>query len=251
MENNEEKRTLVYNTEKERLVKPEYGRSILEMVKSLKKIEDKEKRSEQAKAVIKAMELINYDVHKQENFDHKLWDDLFIIAGYELDIDAPYPVPTPEQALARPEVPSVERKPIRASQYGRNIESMIDLVAGMEDGDVKTAVIRSLAIYMRTQYLIWNKDSVADETIFQDIEKLSDYRIHVPEGIQLGRVGADSNYLRPGQAPKRPNAIVALPKEISVRADCLMFQKYGPADKNSDCARRRSSRRRVCAFHAF
>ena len=200
MENNEEKRTLVYNTEKERLVKPEYGRSILEMVKSLKKIEDKEKRSEQAKAVIKAMELINYDVHKQENLD-----DLFIIAGYELDIDAPYPVPTPEQALARPEVPSVERKPIRASQYGRNIESMIDLVAGMEDGDVKTAVIRSLAIYMRTQYLIWNKDSVADETIFQDIEKLSDYRIHVPEGIQLGRVGADSNYLRPGQAPKRPN----------------------------------------------
>ena len=205
MENNEEKRTLVYNTEKERLVKPEYGRSILEMVKSLKKIEDKEKRSEQARAVIKAMELINYDVHKQENFDHKLWDDLFIIAGYELDIDAPYPVPTPEQALARPEVPSVERKPIRASQYGRNIESMIDLVAGMEDGDVKTAVIRSLAIYMRTQYLIWNKDSVADETIFQDIEKLSDYRIHVPEGIQLGRAGADSNNLRPGQAPKRPN----------------------------------------------
>lgn len=202
---NEDKRVLVYNTEKERLVKPEYGRSILEMVKSLKKIEDREKRSEQARAVIRAMELINYDVHKQENFDHKLWDDLFIIAGYDLDIDAPYPVPTPEQAMARPEVPSVVRKPIRASQYGRNIESMIDLVAGMEDGDVKTAVIRSLAIYMRTQYLIWNKDSVADETIFQDIEKLSDYRIHVPEGIQLGRVGADSNYLRPGQAPKRPN----------------------------------------------
>ena len=202
---NEEKRTLTYNTEKERLVKPEYGRSILEMVKSLKKIEDREKRSEQARAVIRAMELINYDVHKQENFDHKLWDDLFIIAGYDLDIDAPYPVPAPEQALSRPEVPSVEKKPMRASQYGRNIESMIDLVAGMEDGEVKTAVIRSLAIYMRTQYLIWNKDSVADETIFQDIEKLSDYRIHVPEGIQLGRVGSDSNYLRPGQGPKRQN----------------------------------------------
>ena len=200
MENNEEKRTLVYNTEKERLVKPEYGRSILEMVKSLKKIEDKEKRSEQAKAVIKAMELINYDVHKQENFDHKLWDDLFIIAGYELDIDAPYPVPTPEQALARPEVPSVERKPIRASQYGRNIESMIDLVAGMEDGDVKTAVIRSLAIYMRTQYLIWNKDSVADETIFNDIEKLSDFRIRVPEGLTLSRISSDSTFSRPGMS---------------------------------------------------
>ena len=199
----EENRTLVYNTEKERLVKPEYGRAILDMVNSLKKIESREKRSEQARAVVKAMEIINYEVHRQENFEHKLWDDLFIISGYDLDIDAPYPMPTPEQALARPEVPSVVRKPIRATQYGRNIESMINLVADMEDGDVKTAVIRSLAIYMRTQYLIWNKDSVADETIFQDIEKLSDGRIKVPEGVTLGRVGADSNYLKPGQNPRK------------------------------------------------
>ena len=198
-------RVLTYNTEKERLVKPEYGRIIAEMVNSLKKIEDREKRSEQAEAVIKAMEIINSDVHKQENYEQKLWDDLHIIAGYSLDVDSPYPVPAPEQAQTRPEIPSVVRKPMRATQYGRNIESMINLVSGMEDGEVKTAVIRSLAIYMRTQYLIWNKDSVADETIFQDIEKLSDYRIKIPEGIQLGRVGADSNYLRPGQAQKRPN----------------------------------------------
>ena len=199
----EDNRTLVYNTGKDRLVKPEYGRAILDMVNSLKKIESREKRSEQARAVIKAMEIINYDVHRQENFEHKLWDDLFIISGYDLDIDAPYPMPTPEQALARPEVPSVVRKPIRATQYGRNIESMINLVADMEDGEVKTAVIRSLAIYMRTQYLIWNKDSVADVTIFQDIEKLSDGRIKVPEGVTLGRVGADSNYLKPGQNPRK------------------------------------------------
>ena len=199
----EDNRTLVYNTEKDRLVKPEYGRAILDMVNSLKKIESREKRSEQARAVIKAMEIINYDVHRQENFEHKLWDDLFIISGYDLDIDAPYPMPNPEQALARPEVPSVVRKPIRATHYGRNIESMINLVADMEDGEVKTAVIRSLAIYMRTQYLIWNKDSVADVTIFQDIEKLSDGRIKVPEGVTLGRVGADSNYLKPGQNPRK------------------------------------------------
>ena len=199
----EDNRTLVYNTEKDRLVKPEYGRAILDMVNSLKKIESREKRSEQARAVIKAMEIINYDVHRQENFEHKLWDDLFIISGYDLDIDAPYPMPTPEQALARPEVPSVVRKPIRATQYGRNIESMINLVADMEDGEVKTAVIRSLAISRRTQYLIWNKDRVADVTIFQDIEKLSDGRIKVPEGVTLGRVGADSNYLKPGQNPRK------------------------------------------------
>ena len=200
----EDNRTLIYNTEKQRLVKPEYGRGVFYMGQRLQKIKSREKRSEQARAVIKAMEIINYDVHRQENFENKLWDDLFIIAGYDLDIDAPYPMPSPEQALTRPEVPSVVRKPIRATQYGRNIESMINLVADMEDGEVKTAVIRSLAIYMRTQYLIWNKDSVADETIFQDIERLSDGRIKVPEGIQLGRVGAESNYLKPGQNPRKP-----------------------------------------------
>jgi hypothetical protein len=66
-------------------------------------------------------------------------------------------------------------------------------------------MIRSLAIYMRQQYLIWNKDTVADETIFQDIEKLSDYRIKVPEGIQLSRVSSDMNYSRPSLNPVKSN----------------------------------------------
>ena len=68
----------------------------------------------------------------------------------------------------------------------------------MEDGPRTTSVIKSLAVYMRQQYLIWNKDSVADETIFKDIEKLSDYRIKVPEGIQLSRISSDASFQRPG-----------------------------------------------------
>ena len=92
----------------------------------------------------------------------------------------------------------VDKSPVRATHYGRNIESIIDLIAGEPDGEVKTAMIRSLAIYMRQQYLIWNKDSVADETIFADIEKLSDYRIKVPEGLELTKISFDSNFSRPG-----------------------------------------------------
>ena len=74
--------------------------------------------------------------------------------------------------------------------------------AGMEDGEDKTRLIRSLAIYMRQQYLIWNKDSVADETIFSDIEKLSDHRIKVPEGIVLSKIALDANFSRPGVSVK-------------------------------------------------
>ena len=141
----------------------------------------------------------------QENWEQKLWDHLHIISGFDLDIDSPYPAPTEDSLYERPAVVPLVKKPIKANHYGRNIENIIDLIAEQEDGDVKTSMIRSLAIYMRQQYLIWNKDTVADETIFQDIEKLSDYRIKVPEGIQLNRVSSDMNYSRPSLNPVKSN----------------------------------------------
>ena len=198
MEANDNSIKLFYNTEREKLQMPEYGRNVLRMVEQLRDIPDKAKRSEQAKAVVKVMETLNPQVHQQENFEQKLWDHLYMIAGYDLDIDAPYPAPLPEAKAIRPMVIPIDKSPVRATHYGRNIESIIDLIAGEPDGEVKTAMIRSLAIYMRQQYLIRNKDSVADATIFADIEKLSDYRIKVPEGIELTKISQDSNFSRPG-----------------------------------------------------
>ena len=189
---------LLYNTERVRLYIPEYGRNVQKMVDYLKTIEDREKRNEQARAVIKVMEIINPAVKLQDNFEHKLWDHLHIISDFSLDVDSPYPVPAPESLNERPREVLIEKRPVKATHYGRNIESIIDLIAGMEDGDVKNEMLRSLAIYMRQQYLIWNKNSVADETIFQDIEKLSDYRIKVPEGMELSRIDNNANFSRPG-----------------------------------------------------
>lgn len=198
MERNENTIKLYYNTENEKLAMPEYGRNVLSMVERLKTIEDRDKRSEQARAVVKSMEILNPQVHQQENYEQKLWDHLFMIAGYDLDIDAPYPVPVPEIMETRPVSIPLKSKPVKAAHYGRNIESIIDLISSEPEGDMKTAMIRSLAIYMRQQYLIWNKDSVADETIFNDIEKLSDYRIKVPEGISLTKIANDATFSRPG-----------------------------------------------------
>jgi len=189
---------LYYNTEREKLQMPEYGRNILDMVKQLKAIPDKAKRSEQAKAVVKSMEILNPQVHSQENYEQKLWDHLYMIADYDLDIDSPYPAPVREEKEAAPQIIPLTDRPIRATHYGRNIESIIDLIAGEPEGDVKRSMLRSLAIYMRQQYLIWNKDSVADETIFNDIEKLSDYRITVPRDLELTKLATDANYSRPG-----------------------------------------------------
>ena len=144
------------------------------------------------------MEILNPAVHLQDDYEHKLWDHLHIIAGFDLDVDSPYPAPAPESLNEVPMSVPIEKKPIKATHYGRNIENIIELIAQQEDGEQKTAMIRSLAVYMRQQYLIWNKDNVADETIFQDIEKLSDYRIKVPEGIRLSRMDAPSGFARPG-----------------------------------------------------
>lgn len=192
---------LLYNTERTKLMMPEYGRNVQKMAEYLKTIEDRDKRNEQARAVIKSMEILNPQVHLQEDFEHKLWDHLYIISGFELDVDSPYPAPTQEELNTPPMTVPIKKKPIKATHYGRNIESIIDLIAEKEDGDTKTAMIVSLAIYMRQQYLIWNKDTVADETIFNDIEKLSDYRIKVPEGLTLNRISTEMSYSRPGLNP--------------------------------------------------
>ena len=189
---------LDYNTSRERLAMPEYGRNVLKMVEQIKTISDKAKRTEQARAVVKVMELLNPQVRTLDNFEHKLWDHLYMIADYDLDVDSPYPCPEAEEFNTDPVPIPMKGSKIKAFHYGRNIEGVINLLCEQPDGEVKTELIRSLAIYMRTQYLIWNKDSVADETIFADIEKLSDYRLKVPEGLSLSKIAGDANFARPG-----------------------------------------------------
>ncbi len=198
MEANESTIKLYYNTEVEKLAMPEYGRNVLKMVELMKVIPDRAKRSEQARAIVKVMETLNPQVHQQENFEQKLWDHLYLIAGLDLDIDSPYPAPAPEVIASRPEKIPLNTKPIKARHYGRNIESIIDLIATEPEGEVKTAMIRSLAIYMRQQYLIWNKDTVNDQTIFQDIERLSGGRVRVPEGLELTKIDSGASFARPG-----------------------------------------------------
>ena len=177
---------------------PEYGRNVLKMGENLKTIEDREKRSQQAAAVVKVMELLNPQVHQQDDYEHKLWDQLYMIAGFDLDIDSPYPCPVAEEFSKSPVPLPMKDSKIRATHYGRNIEKIINLLKAEPDGEVKTEMLRGLATYMRQQYLIWNKDSVADETIFQDIEKMSDYEIRIPEDLHLDKLSADVNFSKPG-----------------------------------------------------
>ncbi|MCF0177884.1 MAG: DUF4290 domain-containing protein [Bacteroidales bacterium] len=185
-----------YNTQREKLIMPEYGRHVQKMIEQVKGIEDRDKRNAQVGAVVQVMTLLNPHLRDYPDYKRKLWDHVMAIADYQLDIDAPYPLTTKEEAQTKPDPLPVDKTPIKASCYGRNIESMIALIADCENEEVRREMIRSLAIYMRQQYLIWNKDNVAERTIFDDMEKLSGGKLKVPEGITLGPVSGD--FSRPG-----------------------------------------------------
>ncbi len=189
---------LLYNTERVRLYIPEYGRNVQKMVDYIKTIEDRQKRNEQAKAVIKVMEILNPAVHLQEDFEHKLWDHLFVISGFDLDVDAPYPMPSPESLHEEPLPVPIQKKPLKAAHYGRNIENMLSLIASHEEGEQKLNMMRVLAGYMKQQYLIWNKDTVSDATIYQDMEQLSDGRIQVPDSLKGGKIELAPGFARQG-----------------------------------------------------
>ena len=107
MENNIDSCKLLYNTERVKLWMPEYGRNVQKMVDYLKTIEDRDKRNEQARAIVRVMEILNPQVHVQENWEQKLWDHLHIISGFDLDVDSPYPAPTQEHFYERPEVAAI------------------------------------------------------------------------------------------------------------------------------------------------
>ena len=177
---------LDYNTQREKLHMPEYGRHVQKMIEYVASLPDKEKRNEQIQSVVQVMGTLNPQLRDINDFKHKLWDHVHIISDFNIDIDSPYTTPTRESLATAPNPIPLQKSPVKAAHYGRNIQNMLEVIAQREDDEVKTHMIKTLASYMKQQYLIWNKDSVSEETIFNDIYKLSDGRITVPDGVHIG-----------------------------------------------------------------
>jgi len=174
-----------YNTQRNKLIMPEYGRHVQKMIKYVKEIEDRDKRNEQIRAVVAVMGILNPQLRDLSDFRHKLWDHVQIISDFEIDIDPPYPTPTKETFANKPNPIPLEKTLLKAPHYGRNIQNMIDMVALKPDDEIRRNMVLILANYMRQQYLIWNKDTVSEETIFKDLKILSEGRITVPEDLHL------------------------------------------------------------------
>ncbi len=168
---------LEYNTERDKLIIPEYGRHLQKMIDQAVEIEDKEERNKVAKAIIAVMGNLQPHLRDVPDFQHKLWDQLFIISDFKLDVEAPYPILTKEKLEERPEPLEYPQNFPKYRYYGNNIKRMIDVAIGWEEGDLKTALTYTIANHMKKCYLNWNKDTVDDKAIFNHLFELSDGKI--------------------------------------------------------------------------
>jgi len=168
---------LEYNSERTLMIIPEYGRHIQKLVNHCVALETKEERNKMALAIVDVMGNLQPHLRDVPDFKHKLWDQLFIMSKFNLDVDSPYPIPSKEELQEKPEGLAYPKSASRYRYYGNNIQTMIDVALSWEDGDKKEALVYTIANHMKKCYLNWNKDTVDDAVIFKHLYDLSDKKI--------------------------------------------------------------------------
>ncbi|MFP9099144.1 DUF4290 domain-containing protein [Flavobacterium sp. RHBU_24] len=180
MQNNEEAvGNLEYNAERPHLIIPEYGRHLQKLIEQAAALTDRAERNKAARYIISVMGSLNPHLRDVPDFQHKLWDQLFIMSDFTIDVDSPYPLPNREILEQKPDRLEYPQNFPRYRFYGNNIKYMIDVANKWEDGPLKEALIIVIANHMKKSYLSWNKDTVKDDVIFEHMYELSGGRINL------------------------------------------------------------------------
>jgi hypothetical protein len=177
-----------YNTTRSDLILAEYGRNVQNMVKYIIDLPTKEERNKYAQAVIDLMGFLNPHLRDVADFKHKLWDHLHIISDYKIDVDSPYPKPTPEEAQFKPGHIGYPQQRITYKHYGKTVEKLIEKTMQEENAERKSAMVQGIANFMKMAYVQWNKDNVADETILKNLRELSGGNLELEENVNLQKV---------------------------------------------------------------
>jgi len=182
-----------YNSTRNKLILSEYGRNVQNMVKYIVALPTKEERNRYAQVVIDLMGFLNPHLRDVADFKHKLWDHLHIISDFQIDVDSPYPKPSPEAIHLKPEPLRYPHQRIKYKHYGKTIELMIEKAKSIDDPDRKRHMVQAIANFMKMAYVQWNKDSVTDESILSDLYNLSGGQLKLEENINLNRVEYRAN----------------------------------------------------------
>ena len=175
-----------YNTQLPKMIIPEYGRNIQQMINFCCTIEDREERNKCAKAIIQVMGALNPHLRDVSDFTHKVWDHLFIISEFKLDVDSPYPKPNPETFHSSPEIVNYPSKKIKYKHYGKTIENIIEKAKEYPEGAEKEELKKVIANNLKKSYLTWNsKDLISDEIILNHLVELSDGALKLTDASVL------------------------------------------------------------------
>ena len=158
-----------YNTTRNELVMREYGRHIQKMIEHVLTIEDDERRQQNAFAVIELMGFLNPHLKNVDDFRHKLWDHLFLISDFKLDVSSPYPIPTRETLKGKPKPLLYPNRHPKFSHLGRNLEDIIQKGLNEENPEKKLGFANAVAYYMKLAYNNWHKEQVHDDAIQSEL----------------------------------------------------------------------------------
>jgi hypothetical protein len=162
-----------YNTTRNHLIMREYGRHIQRMIEYLVTIEDREKRERNAQAVIELMGFLNPHLKNVEDFRHKLWDHLFLISDFKLDVSSPYPIPTRETLKRKPDVLPYPKRYPKHSHLGKNLELIIEKALHEENPEKRDGLANAIAYYMKLAYNNWHKETVHDDAIQSELSSIT------------------------------------------------------------------------------
>lgn len=210
---------LEYNAERNHLLIPEYGRHLQKLIDHVVKIESKEERNKAAHYVIGIMGSLNPHLRDVPDFQHKLWDQLFMMSDFRLDVDSPYPIASRETVTIKPDHLEYPQNFPKYRFYGNNIKYMIDEANKWDDGEMKDALIMVIANHMKKSYLSWNKDTVKDEVIFEHLYELSKGKINLVKSEEELSTTSDLIRVNKKQSNKTVHTNPAKPKAKFVKTN--------------------------------
>lgn len=168
-----------YNTSNSSVILKEYGRNVQKLAEHIMSIDDREKRTRYATTLIELMRQLNPSVRENNETTQKLWDDLFIMTNFGLDVDAPFPKPEVDILTKKPEKVAYNTDPVKYKHYGKNIEKMIEKAIAAEDEEERKAGIIFVGKLMKSFYQTWNKEGVDDVVIINNLKEMSGGKLDI------------------------------------------------------------------------
>jgi hypothetical protein len=189
-----------YNTQRPRLIQKEYGRNVQKITEHINTLEDREKRNQLAQTLTELMRQIHPAMKDSQDYSNKLWDDLFILSGFELDVDSPYPLPEKNLLGRKPKQVPYNTHELAFRHYGRNVELLIERAVQLTEPEDREAAVVMIGRLMKSFYVTWNRDNAEDHVIANNIRQLSKGKLEV-DLDKIKRLGLFDSNIREREKP--------------------------------------------------